>query len=80
MDAPVTVPAHRPSRYARDSPRSLPAADPIYQSGLEDGVEITHSLRNVDAVDPVRYDFALCHIGMMNACGFGRPSEIPNAR
>jgi uncharacterized protein (TIGR02757 family) len=34
--------------------------------------EITASLRNVDALDPVRYDFALCHVGMMNACGFGR--------
>jgi uncharacterized protein (TIGR02757 family) len=37
--------------------------------------EITASLRNVDALDPVRYDFALCHIGMMNACGFGRPQR-----
>jgi uncharacterized protein (TIGR02757 family) len=37
--------------------------------------EITASLRNVDAVDPVRYDFALCHIGMMNACGFGKPQR-----
>jgi uncharacterized protein (TIGR02757 family) len=42
--------------------------------------EITASLRSVDAVDPVRYDFALCHIGMMNACGFGktqRDSQCP---
>ena len=42
--------------------------------------EITASLRNVDAVDPVRYDFALCHIGMMNACGFDkthRDSQCP---
>ena len=37
--------------------------------------EITASLRNVDAVDPVRYDFALCHVGMMNACGFGKPQR-----
>jgi uncharacterized protein (TIGR02757 family) len=37
--------------------------------------EITASLRNVDALDPVRYDFALCHVGMMNACGFGRPQR-----
>ena len=22
--------------------------------------------------DPVKYDFALCHLGMMNACGFSR--------
>lgn len=34
--------------------------------------EITASLRAVDPVDPVRFDFSLCHVGMMNACGFGR--------
>ena len=22
--------------------------------------------------DPVRFDFSICHVGMMNACGFGR--------
>jgi uncharacterized protein (TIGR02757 family) len=34
--------------------------------------EITASLRRLDPEDPVKYDFALCHIGMMNACGFNR--------
>jgi len=34
--------------------------------------EITASLRAIDPEDPVRFDFSLCHIGMMNACGFGR--------
>jgi uncharacterized protein (TIGR02757 family) len=34
--------------------------------------EITASLRKIDPVDPVRFDFSLCHVGMMNACGFGR--------
>jgi uncharacterized protein (TIGR02757 family) len=34
--------------------------------------DITASLRQMDPDDPVKYDFALCHIGMMNACGFGR--------
>ena len=37
--------------------------------------EITESLRDVDALDPVRYDFALCHVGMMNACGFDKPQR-----
>jgi hypothetical protein len=23
-------------------------------------------------VDPVKFDFSICHVGMMNACGFGR--------
>jgi uncharacterized protein (TIGR02757 family) len=33
--------------------------------------EITASLRAFDPADPVRYDFALCHLGMMGGCGFG---------
>jgi uncharacterized protein (TIGR02757 family) len=32
--------------------------------------EITASLRELDPGDPVRYDFALCHLSMMGACGF----------
>ena len=34
--------------------------------------DITASLRQLDSSDPVRFDFSLCHVGMMNACGFGR--------
>ncbi len=34
--------------------------------------DITASLRLLDPADPVKYDFALCHLGMMNACGFMR--------
>jgi len=34
--------------------------------------DITVSLRKLDPSDPVRYDFSLCHLGMMNACGFSR--------
>jgi uncharacterized protein (TIGR02757 family) len=30
--------------------------------------EITAGLRRVDPEDPVRYDFALCHLGMSGAC------------
>lgn len=30
--------------------------------------EITASLRRLDPEDPVRYDFALCHLGMSGAC------------
>jgi len=40
--------------------------------GWKMAAEITASLRAVDARDPVRYDFSLCHVGMMNACGYGR--------
>ncbi len=34
--------------------------------------DITAALRRFDPADPVKYDFALCHLGMMNACGFNR--------
>ena len=40
--------------------------------GWKMAAEITASLRAIDARDPVRYDFSLCHVGMMNACGYGR--------
>jgi uncharacterized protein (TIGR02757 family) len=40
--------------------------------GWRMAADITASLRALDPVDPVRYDFSLCHIGMMNACGYGR--------
>ena len=35
--------------------------------------EITESLRHLDPEDPVRFDFSICHLGMMDACGFNRP-------
>lgn len=34
-------------------------------------LDITRALRALDANDPVKYDFSVCHLGMMNACGFG---------
>lgn len=37
--------------------------------------DITASLRRLDPADPVKYDYALCHLGMMNACGFSRPQQ-----
>ena len=37
--------------------------------------EITAALRRLDPQDPVKYDFALCHLGMMNACGFNRAQK-----
>jgi len=33
--------------------------------------EITAALRAFDPDDPVRYDFSLCHLSMMGACGYG---------
>jgi uncharacterized protein (TIGR02757 family) len=40
--------------------------------GWKMAAEITAALRTIDPADPVRYDFSLCHVGMMNACGYGR--------
>jgi uncharacterized protein (TIGR02757 family) len=34
--------------------------------------DITASLRRLDPQDPVKYDYSLCHLGMMSACGFSR--------
>ena len=43
--------------------------------GWKMAADITASLRAVDRVDPVRYDFSLCHLSMMGACGYGRPER-----
>jgi uncharacterized protein (TIGR02757 family) len=44
-----------------------------YQSpGWKMASDITASLKKIDPDDPVRYDFSICHLGMMNACGFSR--------
>jgi len=38
--------------------------------GWKMAVEITEALRAIDPDDPVRYDFSLCHLSMMGACGW----------
>jgi len=43
--------------------------------GWKMAAEITASLRALEARDPVRYDFSLCHVGMMKACGFNQPQK-----
>jgi len=40
--------------------------------GWKMACEITGALRELDRSDPVKYDFSLCHLGMMNVCGFSR--------
>jgi uncharacterized protein (TIGR02757 family) len=48
--------------------------------GWKMAADITSSLRRIDPEDPVRFDFALCHVGMMNGCGFlktQRDSQCP---
>ena len=38
--------------------------------GWKMATDVTAALRRVDDVDPVRYDFALCHLSMMGSCGW----------
>lgn len=38
--------------------------------GWKMAADITAALRKLDALDPVRYDFSLCHLGMMGSCGY----------
>jgi uncharacterized protein (TIGR02757 family) len=40
--------------------------------GWKMAADITASLRELDPVDPVKYDFSLCHLGMADQCGFNR--------
>ena len=40
--------------------------------GWRMAADITAALRKLDPMDPVRFDFSLCHVGMMNACGFAK--------
>ena len=39
-------------------------------------VEITRALARFDAEDPTRYDFSLCHMGMVQRCP-SRPDAAP---
>jgi uncharacterized protein (TIGR02757 family) len=41
--------------------------------------EVTAALRRLDPADPVRYDFALCRLGMKDWCGSGRPGRRRDA-
>jgi uncharacterized protein (TIGR02757 family) len=41
-------------------------------AGWRMAADITGTLRALDPRDPVRFDFSICHVGMMNACGYGR--------
>jgi uncharacterized protein (TIGR02757 family) len=40
--------------------------------GWRMAADITASLRRLDPVDPVKYDFSLCHLGMMGSCGYAQ--------
>src|SRR3954468_11977136 len=44
----------------------------LQSPGWKMASDITTSLARIDRDDPTRYDYSLCHLGMMNACGFSR--------
>lgn len=46
--------------------------------GWRMAADLTASLRALDPIDPVKFDFAMCHIGMMSACGFGKKAGDMN--
>ena len=74
--ASSAVATDRPSRYSRHPAGAVPSADALPESGLEDGSgNYLGAARRSNPDDPVRYDFSLCHVGMMNACGFGRSRD-----
>ena len=39
--------------------------------GWRMAADITAALRKLDPSDPVRFDFSICHVGMMGNCGLG---------
>jgi uncharacterized protein (TIGR02757 family) len=41
-----------------------------HSPGWRMAADITRALRALDPQDPVKYDFSLCHVGMMGSCGF----------
>ena len=45
-------------------------------SGWKTAVEVTAALRRLDPEDPVKYDFLLCHLGMMKKCPWGRDVRV----
>lgn len=40
--------------------------------GWRMAADITASLRAIDPADPIKFDFSICHLGMMNGCGYGK--------
>jgi uncharacterized protein (TIGR02757 family) len=46
--------------------------------GWRMAADITAALRAIDPVDPIKFDFSICHLGMMNACGFGKKAGDSN--
>ena len=59
----------RPESVVAEQPMALTR---YISPGWRMAADITASLRALNPDDPVRFDFSLCHVGMMSACGYGR--------
>jgi uncharacterized protein (TIGR02757 family) len=65
---PLDTHTHRISQYVGLTTRK--------QANWRTAVEITAALRQLDAVDPVRFDFALAHLGISGGCRRRYRAEI----
>ncbi len=65
---PVDVHIHRLARNLGFTRRSSPS--------WKTTEEITRALAQFDAADPVSYDFALCHMGMLQRCPSRRDAAL----
>ncbi len=65
---PVDVHIHKLARNLGLTDRSTPS--------LVTTAEITAALREFDPEDPVRFDFALCHMGMLQRCPSRRDAKL----
>ena len=65
---PVDTHIHRIARYLGLTERR--------QADARTAVEITTALRRLDPVDPVRFDFALAHMGISGRCPAHPVAEI----
>jgi uncharacterized protein (TIGR02757 family) len=60
LQVPVDVHVHKLARNLGLTART--------NASWETSEEITAALRRFDPNDPVRYDFSLCHLGMLQRC------------
>ncbi len=68
LTIPVDTHVHRIARYLGLTDRA--------QADWRTAAQITAALRRLDAADPLRYDFALCHLGISGRCPARRVPAI----
>ena len=71
LDARRAGAAGRAARHAHDPAGPVPAADALPRPGWRMASRHHRLAAELDPSDPVRFDFSICHVGMMGNCGFG---------